>query len=279
MIVKTKKKPQTYAEAVREISAGYDSLSRRLKQIAQFALDNPNDFAIQTIAEISKRADVQPSSLIRFAKAFGFDGFSDIQRLFQQRLLESRPSYADRLAAMRDDLEGGERNAPALLRQFTDANVAALHHLSDEIPEKDLERATALMKGAATIYVLAQRRAYPVASSFFYMVSKIGRPAVLLDNVGGMVFEQRLQMKDSDLLFATSFADYTPVVIDAVSDAAERGIPVVSITDHPLSPLAQHSSVCFFVEDATMHGFRALAASICLAQVLAISLGVSDDSQ
>ena len=76
----------------REISARYPTLSKRLRQIAEFALKHPNEIAIESIAVIAQHAGVQPSALIRFAKAFGFEGFSDLQRIFQQRLRERRPS-------------------------------------------------------------------------------------------------------------------------------------------------------------------------------------------
>ncbi|MEQ8204664.1 MAG: hypothetical protein RIA65_00695, partial [Woeseia sp.] len=62
------------------ISAEHASLSSRLHQIATFALEHPTDMALETIAVISKRANVQPSALIRFAKKFGYSGFSEMQK-------------------------------------------------------------------------------------------------------------------------------------------------------------------------------------------------------
>ena len=57
-----------------EIAGQFPQLSRRLKQVAEFAIANPNDMALETIATIARKAEVQPSTLIRFAKYFGFDG-------------------------------------------------------------------------------------------------------------------------------------------------------------------------------------------------------------
>ena len=45
-----------------EIVRRYDELSPRLKQVAKYVLDHPNDVALQTLAVIANRCKVQPSA-------------------------------------------------------------------------------------------------------------------------------------------------------------------------------------------------------------------------
>lgn len=266
----------TYADLNREISTRYESLSKRLRQIAEFALKNPNEIAIESIAVIAAHAGVQPSALIRFAKAFGFDGFSDLQRIFQQRLRESRPSYSERIAAMREEMTGRSDQGPqAILTRFAEANIAALQHLCEETKSADLDRAVQILRKAETIHLLAQRRAFPLAAYLYYALSKIGRRAHLIDAIGGMDTEQRQLMTPRDALVAITYADYTPRVVETVAFAAQRKVPVIGITDQPLSPLTPQSDVVFYVEDAAVHDFRSLGASMCLAQALVVTLGTA----
>jgi DNA-binding MurR/RpiR family transcriptional regulator len=84
----------------------FPSLSKRLQQIASYALENPSELALETIATVAERASVQPSSLIRFAKVFGFSGYSDMQRVFRVRLTDAMPDYKERLRTLK--LDGGE---------------------------------------------------------------------------------------------------------------------------------------------------------------------------
>jgi DNA-binding MurR/RpiR family transcriptional regulator len=266
----------SYAELNREISTRYDSLSKRLRQIAEFALKYPNEIAIESIAVIAAHASVQPSALIRFAKAFGFDGFSDLQRIFQQRLRESRPSYTERISAMREEMTGRIDQGPqAILTRFAEANVAALQHLCEETKAADLDRAVQILRKAETIHLVAQRRAFPLAAYLYYALSKIGRRAHLIDAIGGMDTEQRQLMSPKDALVAITYADYTPRVVETVAFAAQRKVPVIGITDQPLSPLTPQSDVVFYVEDAAVHDFRSLGASMCLAQALVVALGTT----
>jgi DNA-binding MurR/RpiR family transcriptional regulator len=270
------KAAQNFADLNREISSRYENLSKRLRQIAEFALQNPNEIAIESIAVIAQHAGVQPSALIRFAKAFGFEGFSDLQRIFQQRLRESRPSYSERIAAMREELHGQSDHGPlAILTRFAEANIAALQHLCEETKASDLDRAVQILRKAETIHLVAQRRSFPLAAYLYYALSKIGRRTNLIDAIGGMDQEQRLLMEPRDALVAITYADYTPRVVETVAFAAQRKVPVVGITDQPLSPLTAQCDVVFYVEDAAVHDFRSLGASMCLAQSLVVALGAT----
>ncbi|VTM49269.1 transcriptional regulator of the myo-inositol catabolic operon [Klebsiella pneumoniae] len=58
-----------------EIRRRYDTLSKRLKQVARYILDNSNSVAFDTVASIAQQADVPP---------FHVDSFC--QRLRLQRL-------------------------------------------------------------------------------------------------------------------------------------------------------------------------------------------------
>ena len=114
------------------ITAKRGDLSPRLRQIAEYALRNPNDMALETIAVIADRAQVPPSSLIRFASAFGYDGFSAMQRVFRSQLVERTTDYAERIQALRGSAAA---SGPAsLLDRLADAGIRALEHLRGTTP-------------------------------------------------------------------------------------------------------------------------------------------------
>ena len=100
-----------YGEFVATLLERKPSLSRRLQQVAQYLLNNPEDAAIFSIVEIARRAGVPPSAITRFAKELGFDGFAGLQALFKQRRLGPRMSYADRLQAVNREVAACSRSA------------------------------------------------------------------------------------------------------------------------------------------------------------------------
>lgn len=269
--------PETPSELQRRILAEYKNLSKRLQQIAQFAVDHPNDMALETTAVIADRAGVQPSAIIRFAKAFGYSGFSELQRVYQTRLAETASSYSERLRRLRREEESATESLAPLnvLRQFCQANRMSLEHLAEELNSAQLERAAQLMANADRIYLCGQRRSFPVVAYMAYALSRIDTNAVLLDGLGGMLGQQAARMEPSDVLFAVSFHPYAEETADILRHADECDVPIIALTDSPLSPVAAHATVCLEIHDAELHNFRSLTASMCLAQALTVSVGLA----
>ncbi len=262
----------TFDELRAEISARHSSLSRRLQQIAEYALQNPNDMALETVAVIADRANVHPSSLIRFGNAFGYGGFSDMQRVFRSRLVDRLPSYSERIKTLRSSADGGD-SVIGTLDHFAEAGIRALEHLREEIRPDRLESAIDILVEAEIVHVVAQRRAFPVAAYLAYALSHLDRRANLLDSVGGMLAEQVHTMAPGDALIAVSYKPYAPETLKSAQAAKEAGIPVIGITDNPLSALTPLADVSFEVEEAEVQAFRSLTASLCLAMSLVVGLG------
>lgn len=264
--------PQDFDDLRIELANKHASLSKRLRQIAEYALENPNDMALETVSTIAERADVQPSSLIRFAKAFGYSGFSEMQRVFRARLLENKPDYKERIRSLAEE-GGGDAGENGIIGDFVQGGIAALNHLNETLPRDLLDKAIQLLVDTDTIYLAGQRRSFPVAAYLSYALSKLGKRCILLDGTGGMFFEQAASMRRGDMLMAISFKSYSPEIVQLVQDTAERDIPVLSITDSPLSPLVPNATVCLEVEEVEVHSFRALNATMTLAIALVVGLG------
>jgi DNA-binding MurR/RpiR family transcriptional regulator len=277
---------RTYEDLKDAIAAAFPKLSPQLQQIARFALERPNELALGTVATVAEAADVQPSSLIRFANALEFAGFSDMQQLFRARLLERSGSYRERIDRMRRDggagvgaaarATNGRPHRPAaasVLHQFVGDAVDELSHLEDNVRAADLASAARLLCGAARVHVLAQRRAFPVACYLAYALDQLELKTHLLSGLGGMLGESLRSIDKKDVLLVASFQPYSPDVVAAARAAHAHGVPVVAITDSALSPLKASARVCFELGQGSNPAFRSLVAPLCLAQALVISAG------
>ena len=254
-----------------DMAAKRDDLSPRLRQIADHALRNPNDMALETIAVIADRAGVPRSSLIRFANAFGYDGFTAMQRVFRSQLVERTADYAERIRSLRrSDVASGPAS---VLDRLATAGIRALEHLRGVTRPEEVERAVKLLLEADAIHVVGQRRAFAVAAYLAYAVGQLGLRTHLLDGVGGMTMHQANLIGSRDVLIAVSFAPYAPETREVLQRARADGVPVLVLTDGPLSPLLPLATAAFEIDDAELQGFRALSATMCLALTLVIRLG------
>lgn len=264
----------TYDELHKRIVDRHTELSRQLQRIAAFAVENPNEMALETVAAIAERLTVQPSSLVRFAKAFEFSGFSDMQKVFRQRLIDGAPDYKERIRSINDaEVTNSYGPAVPLLSAYAEGSIAALHHLVENVDRDRFDRAVEVLVGADTVHLAAQRRSFPVAAYLAYAMSQMGKRNVLLDGTGGMFFQQSRGIRAGDALVAISFRNYSPDVVELVKSANDQDIPVLAITDSPLSPLVSDAEICLEVEEVQVHSFRSLSATMTLALALVVELG------
>ncbi|MGI9494393.1 MAG: MurR/RpiR family transcriptional regulator [Geminicoccaceae bacterium] len=267
-------RPDSFDALKQTITSHYDGLSRRLQEVGEYALAHPDDIALETIAVIASRAKVPPSSLIRFSKALGFEGFTEMQRLFRERLVVHAPSYRERISRLRDRRGKGRGTiASSMLDDFSTAGIEGLERLRQELPPERLQAAVELLGSSSLIHIVGHRRAFPVASYLTYLLSELGCRTSLLDGIGGMFEQQSRSVRRGSTLIVVSFRPYSPDVMTLVERCHEDRVPIIGITDGPLSPLARLAEVSLEVIESEVQDFRALSASMTLALALAVSLG------
>ena len=265
--------PATAEELRAAILERYDSLSKRLQQIARYVLDEPNELALETLAVIAERSGVQPSAIVRFAKSFGFDGASQMQRLFRDGLLSGHAAlgYSERVRNFSRAVDNSAASGGAeLLSEFVEGNTIALQNLPQTVSDADLTTAVKLVEAAEAVFVVGVRRAFPIAAYLAYSLQQAGKRTIFVDGVAGLARQQVGMVRPGDLLLAVSYQPYAEETVHAVEAAAARGAKVLSISDSLVSPIAKPATVTLQVRESEIRTFRSLSASMCLAQALVI---------
>lgn len=246
-------------------------LPKRLTQVAAYALDHPDEIAFGTAASVAISAQVQPSTLVRFAQHFGFDGFSGLQQVFRARLRERNSSYEERLKKLEEG-EASLAESTAILNKFISAAHRSVDALSAAIDPEGFEKAVEILAKADTIYLIAKRRSYPIASYMAYAFGKLKVRCQMVGTSAGIDDDLLAMAGPQDAAFATSFSPYASESATQARALAARGVPVVSLTDSAFSPLAECSSVWFELVEADHAGFRSLSASMAFAMALTVSI-------
>lgn len=264
----TDRAPRTVAELRQRIAEVEAGLPPRLRDCAAYVLAQPDRVPFDTVADAATAAGVQPSAFIRFAKALGLSGFTEMQRLFRADAAAPRPDYQSRLAALRAH---GDGSPEQLLADFSLAASGAIEAVAAGVDRADLARAVALISTAPVLHVVGLRRSFAVASHITYLLRRIGRPTILHDGVGGL--DAAGLMGAGHVLIAVSFAPFAPETVALAETARERGAFVVAITEPGLSPLRSVGDVVFEVREAEVGGIRSFAATLCLATTLCVAAG------
>lgn len=263
--------PRDFQGLKARIAERATELPKRLTQIAAFALEHPDEIAFGTVSSIAEQAAVQPSTLVRFSQALGYQGFSEMQEVFRSRLRDRILNYDERIAQLRAHaLSASKPNT--VFHGFCDAGEKSIASLREKLNPADLDRAVEMLTGAQSIYLIGLRRSFPISSYMAYAFGKLGVRCVLIDAIGGLAAEQLSFATDGDAVLAISFAPYASETVTLAQAAADRAVPLIAITDSPFSPLAQSADLWMEVIESNFEGFRSMSATLALAMTLTVAV-------
>lgn len=269
----TPKPPRDYEALIALIHERHDQMSKTYQKISVFLTQNPNEVAVQPVNTIAEKVGIHASSFVRFAQALGYNGFKELQSLFQKRLATAAPGFEARYKAMGKELaERGDLSEFGFLHDMVVQDIEALHSLLEDTTQENLASAADLIHGANQIYLVGQLRAEPVVLLMRYMLTMLGKQCVLLDASGGLATHMARTIKKDDLLIAVSFRFYANEVVSIVDDTRKNDVPIVAITDSTLSPLAKSADILFTVPERSHQFTRSLSAPVCLSQALLVAV-------
>ncbi|KQV63888.1 MurR/RpiR family transcriptional regulator [Rhizobium sp. Root1220] len=246
------------------------SMPKRLAQVAAFALGNPDEIAFGTTASIAAASEVQPSTLVRLAHHLGYDGFSDLQSIFRERLRDRTLSYEERLVTL--EQSSGDDEDANLLTGFISAASQSVNRLAATVQTETFTRAVDILAAADTIYLIAKRRSYPLTAHMTYAFSKLNIRHQIVASPNGVDPEMVQFATPRDAAIAASFSPYAADSLSQAEELAARGVPVVAITDSAFSPLAARATCWFELAEADFAGFRSLSASMALTMALPVAI-------
>ena len=266
--------PATEEALIKAIARDFESLSRQLKTIARHVEQHRSQLGIQSIQEVASLCDVQPSAVVRFAKHFGFTGFSALQKLFRdgvaQRISPSR-NYQSRI---RQAIESGARDLSSaeIAHALIGGGIAGMEELQRSLQEPAFEDSVKLLAEADSIWLMATRRSFAVSTYLAYALQHTDKRIHHITSAGSMQDGQLRGMRPQDVLIAVSFAPYAEETESIVRQAHERDARIIAITDSRLSPLARFATCSLLVQETSVFGFRALTNSMAVAQSLFMAL-------
>lgn len=268
---------EDYAGLIAVLRERMPELPKRLQQIAQFVMNNPEDVALYTIVEIAKQAGVHASAITRFAKEMGFDGFADLQDVFRQRLVGPKMDYSSRIRALAEDIPPAAdvdlQEPSAVFDTFIQAAMGTLLRLQDDIDRDALQGFVDVLLAADEVHVVAARGAYGVGAYCYYSLSRVGKRAHLIDNQGSMREQQLAAVGEKDVLLVFTFDDYTAETIELAETAHRLGRAMLVITDNELSPVAALGKHTLYVKEARLGHFRSQVPAMVLCQSIIVSVG------
>lgn len=237
----------------------------QLARAAAYVLDNPTAVAFETARGLSDKAGVGPATVIRLAKASGFNGYESFREVFRQSLKPVKIDYGARASAFQ--ISQRELGDSAAIGEIARSSIANIETLFQPAVQKVIMQVAKRMVNARRVHVIGQRSCFSVA----HYLSYVGRMAfsqftqATTDSSG---IDEVIRLGPDDLVVAIGFEHYSPEVVRGCRIAASQKVPLVAITDTPTSPLVKDAWRVFAVPMSGPQFLPSLVVYFALCEAL-----------
>ena len=265
--------PKTIDKLLKDISTEFDALSKQLKVIARYVEQHRDHIGLEGIQDVAAHCEVQPSAVIRFAKHFGFSGFSEMQKIFREGISKQIAPSRNYQSRIREVIASGQELSPAdIAREFLGGSIGAMQELQRSLHGPTFVKAVELLADTESVWIAGTRRSFSVAAYLAYALQHTDKRIQFVNALGSMHEGQMRGVREGDVMIAISFAPYAEETQIAAEAAVQRGARLIAITDSRMSPIARDCAAALLVQDNSTFGFRSLTSTMGLAQSLFIAL-------
>ena len=213
---------------LQEIIAAHEhSLSASDRRLIEVLQRDPGESAFMSAAKLGDRAGVHAATVVRLAKKLGFSGFPALQDKLQSALL-SRADPAQRLQKSLQRIQSGDIIAE--LAAIERENIAAI---ADQVPQRDIARAAAMITAAPSVYVFAYGHASALGELALRRLRRFGSVVTDLRYQRRELAERALSLGRGDLLLCFSLRSIAPGLPALLQHAQTAAAKAVLITDLP----------------------------------------------
>lgn len=279
--MKLSKQNDSVEELLQEIKRDFQDLSPQLQNIANMLEKNREKLALMGIQDVARECAVQPSAVVRFAKRFGFRGFSDLQALFKEHAHQQLSAVTDYQGRIRSliDIQKEPVSPIRLAHEVIAVSIEGFQKLEHSLSDSDFVEAVELLAQAPAIWLVGARRSFSVAAYLAYAMQQTSKPVQWINGIGLMQNGQLNALKKDDVMLAISFEPYAKETLDTIKYAASREAKIIIITDSLFSPVSKLADISLLVQDASISGFRSLTSTLCLAQALFMAMALRIEQQ
>lgn len=254
----TKVEGQTPSEL---IAAAGEDLTPTERRIAEAVIDDPSLLAFGTVAELARQVGTSRPSVVRFAVKLGFAGYRELQESVQEGLTQRLLSPSDRIRHVDDPVIGAAR---AVL-------IDAVAGVFDTIDEDGLEALADPIAGATAVWIISGETSRAGANALMSGLS-IVRPLVRLVD-SHSVGTDLAGASRNDVAVVFDFYRYRRHSVETAGAFANLGVPIIAITDGPLSPLAALADSWIGLKVPAVGPFDSSVPAVAVAELLVALVG------
>lgn len=197
------------------------------RSIGEFLLKEKSNIEKYTMQEIAEKTYTSKSSLVRFAKTLGFQGWKDFIEKFLSETYYEESHYTD--IDPNFPIEEGETTKD-IVYKISNLMVESILDTTDQLNLKEVDRAAEYMAKANQIALLGQAPNTYLGNLFRRKMMSIGKNVLLSSGWDQGLMAGTLQKGDCAILISYSGNNENRVPMNFIPMLREKDVSIIALT-------------------------------------------------
>lgn len=248
-----------------KIHGSFDSLKSAEKRIAQYICDYPSEVIKLTINELSDLCNSSYSTINRFCKKMGYNGFKDLKNDLVNDVMNN------------NDIEITDI---AITPDMTTKNICekvydlAFRILEDSLAIVDfsaVDKVVDSLLGAKQIHFIGTGNSGLSAKYAYSKFFRIGLPCI--SETDSTLRKLLISLTGTqDIVFAISSSGRSEEILECAKIAKKNGATVISLSDFTISPISKISDLNLYTTPRNVNAFINIDMPLTIGQLTIIDM-------
>jgi RpiR family transcriptional regulator, carbohydrate utilization regulator len=247
------------SEFIQHLQANYSTLRKSEKKIADYLQLHAQERLDFSITELARRLKVSETTVSRFCRVIGLQGFQDLKLSMAASL-----NRVDEFKNIPPTIHEGDAT-PEIGRKLSESLAGSLAKTQQSLNVEDMDHAIDAIAKARQTYLYGIGGSAIIAHAAHHLFTKAGLNCVVYTD-GYMQTVSASMLKPKMVALCVSNTGITKHVVDAAKIAAEQGALTIGMTSDRESALARASKICLATpldyKDKPLYG-GAIDAKVC----------------
>lgn len=219
---------------IMKIKSTYRDMNTTEKNIADYILDNFNYIANKSINEIASELDISDSTLFKFTRKLGFNGFKDFKISILKEEAVYKPLIHEKISKEDDEFK--------ITTKVFESNIKAIED-TKKLIDKDLyKKAINYLMESDRVAFFGLGGSNAVAYDAYHKFLRSPIKCLYVTDFHMQLMNASL-LKENDSAIIISHTGLTKQTIEIANIVKKNKAKIIAITSYPLSPIAKLADV------------------------------------
>lgn len=251
--------------ALLRLRESQDAMSATERAVSDYLLSHQGEAMGLSIHQLAEKTFASPSTVIRMCQRIGFAGYKEFRQAVTCEVAVRR---MNRDQERRDITQSDSLDD--IVDKVTYKNIMSLEDSKNFIDTDTLQHCVDLLRECRTVLLFGLGASLCAARDLNLKLLRLNKPCVVNDDWHAQLLQAK-NASSEDLAIVVSYSGETVEVIECMKALREQGTPIIAITRHVASPVAELSDYRLYTTDNEAT-FRSGAMSSRISQLNIIDI-------